>query len=268
MMTLGVTGAFGFADFPQPRVLAEYVRAGCRVLQVYRNRVHEIAATEILRTVRDLPLRVDSMHGHFGDDLDPSSTDESVRAATVEVYRREADYCRQLGGELVVVHPCPIKSVEGPQREACFAALRRSFADLARIGESTQVRFAFENLPTPYAVGADVARLVREVTAAASPHIVFLLDTGHAHITGTVPDAIRAAGGQLRYTHVHDNDGVNDLHLLPGRGSIDWDATARALHEVCYSGVFLLEVFEPLAELPTLLSSAWTERFGRLIRGA
>src|SRR5437764_4497618 len=86
MMTLGTTGAFGFEDFHPPAVLGHYARAGCEVVQVYRNRQRQITPRDILSVVSALPLRIDSMHGVFGDDLDPSSEDESVRRQTVETY--------------------------------------------------------------------------------------------------------------------------------------------------------------------------------------
>src|SRR5262245_29934582 len=126
MMKLGVTGAFGFDDFPQPSVLRHYASAGCQVLQVYRNRLQNIPAAEILATVRDLPLPLDSIDGHFGDDVHPSSEYDSIRRNTVDLYRREADYCRQLGGELVVVHPCPSRISVG-NLETKHSQLRRSF---------------------------------------------------------------------------------------------------------------------------------------------
>jgi len=264
MMTLGVTGAFGFDDFPQPQVLAYYAAAGCSILQVYRNRLKNIPAAEIRSVVRDLPLTIDSIHGHFGDDLDPSSEDESIRRTTVELYRGEADYCRELGGDLVVVHPCP-SNVPPGDLEGRHYQLQKSFADLARIGERTGVRFAFENMPPYHPLGSDVARLVREIAAAGSRHVVFLLDTGHAHMNGRIGDAVRAAGKHLAYTHVHDNDGQNDTHKLPFNGNLPWEECREALHEIKYDGVFLLEVFEPTSDLPEFLHADWTRRIQHIL---
>src|SRR5438309_11112835 len=100
MMTLGTTGAFGFEDFHPPEVLGHYARAGCKIVQVYRNRQRQISPKDILSVVNQFPMRVDSIHGVFGDDLDPSSEDESMRRQTVDTYRREADFCLELGGDL------------------------------------------------------------------------------------------------------------------------------------------------------------------------
>jgi sugar phosphate isomerase/epimerase len=266
MMTLGTTGAFGFDDFPQPEVIGLYAAAGCSVLQVYRSRERTVRAADILSIANDLPLKIDSIHGHFGDDLDPSSEDESVRRATVETYRREADFCREVGGELVVVHPSPPSDKAG-DLEVRYGQLRRTFVELIRIGEQAGVRFAFENMPPYHPVGHDVARLVREVASMNHPNIVFLLDTGHAHMSGGLPAAIHAAGKHIGYTHVHDNDGKNDTHLLPYRGTISWDGCVAGLHRAGYNGVFLLEVFENTADLRGLLTPEWRTKMSAILNG-
>lgn len=264
MMKLGVTGAFGFDDFPQPVTLSHYSAAGFNAIQIYRRREANIPAASIRSVVSQLPGRIDSIHGHFGDDLDPSSEDESARLRAVETYRGEADYCRQLGGDLVVVHPSPANAPV-TKIDAKWAQLRRTFSELARVGEATGVRFAFENMPPQHPVGPDVASLVREVADFGSPHIVFLLDFGHAHMNGDVAAAIRAAGRHLAYTHVHDNDGKNDIHLLPMHGTINWTACREALHAIAYDGVFLLEVFEKPADLPTKLDGEWKARINEIV---
>lgn len=266
MMTLGTTGAFGFEDFHPPEVLGHYSRAGCKVVQVYRNRQREFTPKDIVSVVNSVPLRIDSLHGVFGDDLDPSSEDEAARGFAVETYRREADFCQQIGGDLVVVHPSPARvPVESLDRK--YAQLRRSFDELGKIGERMHQTFAFENMPPYHPVGNDVARLVGEIVACGHPRIVFLLDTGHAHMTGGIVPAVRTAGANIKYTHVHDNDGQVDTHLMPLRGTLPWDDFGDALHEVAYGGVFLLEVFEKTSDLPTLLTDDWRARIAGILNG-
>lgn len=264
-MTLGTTGAFGFEDFHPPEVIGLYAAAGCTILQVYRNRQRAISPQDILAITRDLPVTIDSIHGHFGDDLDPSSEDEAARRATIALYESEAEYCLALGGDLVVVHPSPAHIPVG-DLDGRYAQLRRSFDELARIGEALGVRFAFENMPPYHPVGGDVARLVQAVAAAGSDRIVFLLDTGHAHMTCGIVEGVRAAGGHLQYTHVHDNDGVHDTHNLPGRGTLPWNECAEAMHDVGYTGVFLLEVFEKTSDLRALLTDEWKAMIQGLLR--
>ncbi len=266
MMILGTVGAFGFEDFPQPEVLSLYAAAGCGVVQAYRNRHEDISASGIRSICNDLGLRIDSLHAHFGDDLDPSSEDESLRAAVTPYYQREAEYCLQLGGDLAVVHPSPPRAPT-TDVERRYAQLRKSFEELARVGEKTGVRFAFENMPAYHPIGADVGRLVEEIAAAGSDHVVFLLDVAHAHMTCGVVEAIRTGGRHIRYTHVCDNDGMTDAHRLPFRGNLPWYDCGRELRGVGYQGVFSLEVFESPEALRHLLSDEWRRKMGAVLNG-
>lgn len=264
MMTLGTTGAFGFEEFHPPEVLGHYARAGCRVVQVYRNRLRHITPADITTVMADLPMRIDSLHGVFGDDLDPSAEDESLRRQTVDIYLREGDFCRQIGGDLVVVHPCPARVAVGSM-EKKHTQLRKSFAELADAGAKMGVTFAFENMPPYHPIGSDVERLVKEISLVNDPRIVFLIDTGHAHMTCGIAKAIRMAGKLIKYTHVHDNDGQIDTHVMPYRGTLPWDDLREALHEVGYSGVFLLEVFEKTQDLPKLMNENWKANIRRIL---
>lgn len=259
MMTLGTVGAFGFADFHPPEVIGLYAEAGCAVVQAYRNREKNIPPAEIIGVCGGLGLTIDSLHAHFGDDLDPSSEDESVRAATVCYYEREVDYCHRLGGDLLVIHPSPPRVPHG-DTENRYAQLQKSLEEFARLGERTGARFAFENMPDYHPVGGDIRRLVEGIVQVGSEHLVFLLDIAHAHMTGGVVDAIRTAAPHIRYTHVCDNDGQTDEHLLPFCGNLPWEACGEALREVGYDGVFLLEVFQKADELRGLLTEEWKRK--------
>ncbi|NLE26298.1 MAG: hypothetical protein GX625_13325 [Clostridiaceae bacterium] len=42
--------------------------------------------------------------------------------------------------------------------------------------------------------------------------------------------------------HLHDNDGTDDQHLIPGDGLIDWSVVIKKLCETNYPGAIALEV--------------------------
>ena len=52
------------------------------------------------------------------------------------------------------------------------------------------------------------------------------MDVGHAHILGDTAEAIETTSEYLVTTHIHDNRGSSDDHLVPFQGSIDWAATS------------------------------------------
>jgi sugar phosphate isomerase/epimerase len=59
---------------------------------------------------------------------------------------------------------------------------------------------------------------------------------------GDVVEAIETCSGHLLTTHLHDNRGRGDDHLVPGKGAIDWDATTLAFQKVGYDGVWMFEL--------------------------
>jgi sugar phosphate isomerase/epimerase len=79
------------------------------------------------------------------------------------------------------------------------------------------------------------------------------LDTGHAHITSGVADAIATLGSRIKSVHTHDNHAVKDEHLWPGDGSIDWVKTSAALKGLKEPPACVLEIHHALAETPAAI---------------
>ncbi len=81
----------------------------------------------------------------------------------------------------------------------------------------------------------------RPITPSAAPGLVF--DSGHAAMRGGDPVAVaRQMLPRLLHTHLHDNHGARDEHLVPGDGRIDWSALLRQLSDGGYRGALLLEL--------------------------
>ena len=68
------------------------------------------------------------------------------------------------------------------------------------------------------------------------------LDLNHSNLRESLPDVIRSAGDLLETTHVSDNHGEAEGHLMPGEGVIDFDAVVSALVEIGYRGPYNFEV--------------------------
>ncbi len=90
---------------------------------------------------------------------------------------------------------------------------------------------------------------------------VACLDIGHCTLTDHSPaDMIRALGHRhLHALHVHDNDGVVDLHTVPfqpNAAKVNWSAVTDALAEINYDGDLTLEVDSFLFRLPRELLPA------------
>jgi len=57
-----------------------------------------------------------------------------------------------------------------------------------------------------------------------------------------VADAVETVAEHIIATHVHDNNGREDEHLVPYRGSIDWDRALVTMQKIGYDGTYLLEL--------------------------
>ena len=79
-------------------------------------------------------------------------------------------------------------------------------------------------------------------------------DFGHANLTGFDQcTALRQVGKRLKSTHIADNHGVRDEHLLPFYGAIDWPPILRTLKEIGYAGDFTYEITPFLDRVPPAL---------------
>ena len=68
------------------------------------------------------------------------------------------------------------------------------------------------------------------------------LDVGHAHLNGDVVDQLETVAEHLIATHLHDNRGRTDEHLVPFEGTVNWPGTLTTLRKVGYDGVLTFEL--------------------------
>jgi sugar phosphate isomerase/epimerase len=274
---LGTVGPVGFDEFADPQWMACMRQLGARSVQVYRNRhgndnSHTGAVTT--RQMKDYleatGLPCDSIHGLYGNDLDPSCPDEAERAAVVDVFKREGDLALELGGPLVVVHCSGIYEREvSPAELATYRRqLRKSIEELGRYGRDNGVRYAFENLPKRHAYGWDVADLAALLAEVDLTSVGMCFDVAHANLAGDPILSASQADDQIIYLHVSDNFGQKDNHLMPFCGRIDFDAFARALATIEFDGVLMLETFYSVDDIRRLIDDGYAEKLARFVTAA
>jgi len=66
-------------------------------------------------------------------------------------------------------------------------------------------------------------------------------DAGHAELEMGAVKAAELLGPRIVCTHLHDNDGKDDLHLPPFKGVIDWTGVLAALVKAGYKGYYTFE---------------------------
>jgi len=266
---LATIAAFGFDDFNPPSLLRVYHRLGCHASQFYRNEQNPPEPDDARRLVEDIGMPFDSIHGVFGPKYDPSSPDESIRKAVVEVYRNEGELARRLGGPQVVVHPGPpaehASQITDASRARRADPMRRTIDELAVIGAELGVIYLIENIPANYHFGSDPMQLADMVRAVDSPNIRMCMDTGHAHMTAGAVETLDACRDVIGYIHVNDNPGNIDNHLAPGDGNIDWTAVAARIAELPAKMPAMLELFYPEPDMAAKADAGYADDLVRYL---
>lgn len=87
----------------------------------------------------------------------------------------------------------------------------------------------------------------------------FCFDTGHANLVGLDMESfLTTLGSRLKVLHIHDNDGISDLHQIPftfaktreNKSSTDWDGFIRGLRAIHFDGVLSFETAPVLTAFP------------------
>jgi sugar phosphate isomerase/epimerase len=182
---------------------------------------------------------VESMGGSdkWGATISNAVGDSAKRQAAVREADLALNIARQIPTSVFVVH-LGTPTVQGGEnnRTAAF----RSVEDICRLAESLDVRVALEVIPNPLSDAASlVTMLERDLDF---PRTGICLDFGHAFLLGDIADAIETVAEHLITTHVHDNRGAKDEHLVPFDGKINWDLALMTMQKVGYDGTYLMEL--------------------------
>ena len=243
-----------FAMWPlQPRYLELIRKAGFRAVELWGMAPHveidkEGALAKAGQWIRDAGLKTASVHLPFyrrwgAPDFrflclgDPDRDDAKLAGRLTRIV---LDQCPDVGADIAVLH--------GVNAGRCDNDTLRGFyeQDLAPIlerAEKLDVTLAVENIMTDLSKSHEIAALLDRID---SPHLKACLDFGHANVNENVPDAINNLGKRIVNTHLHDNRGDSDDHMIPGEGNIDWTMAAKKLKGYGDPNL-IVELFGPAA---------------------
>lgn len=233
--------------------LAQIAAHGFQAIELFATRshfdYHDAAASEQLaQWMAETGLTLESVHApitdRFGEGDKWAATystalpDNARRQLAVREAEAALQIARRLPFKTLVVHLGTPASKSNPG-DNNRAAAARSAEEICRIAEPFGVRVALEVIPNPISTPAS---LVAMIEALEAPHAGICMDFGHAFLGGDVPDALETAAEHLIATHVHDNHGRGDDHLVPYLGAIDWDAALVTMQKIGYEGTYLMEL--------------------------
>lgn len=101
----------------------------------------------------------------------------------------------------------------------------------------------FPDCPMHKFFSADYDELNYLVDSFKSENVGICWDFGHANLMPIKQEkAFKILGDKIKITHIHNNYGYCDSHVVPTLGTIDWERVMHAFFECGYKGAFNLEV--------------------------
>jgi len=198
---------------------------------------------------------VDSIrNGRWVGSFSNASGDERRRLAAVAETRAALELARRIPFRFLVVHLGMPAAEQLPPGDNQPGAARRSLEDIVGLAADVGVRVAVEVMPNSLSGAAALVGMIEDELDGVDVGIC--LDYGHAHLMGDLGEAIETLSGHLWTTHLHDNRGRRDDHLVPFAGSIDWDLAMMETQKIGYDDVLMLEVADTGNPVDVLQRSA------------
>jgi sugar phosphate isomerase/epimerase len=202
-------------------------------------------------TTRDFNTRRES-----GTPLSISDPERGRRQDAVDEIKRAIDLIEFVPFKYCVQHVARARDVADQRLwDATFSSLEH----LSIFAKQRGVTLALENTPGEMATPTNIKNFLEE-TRLTSLRMCF--DLGHANLDGSVVTGLEAVRDLVVTTHVHDNHGDRDDHLLPFEGTIDWKGALAALPA---DVPLVLELKEPASAVP---GSTELRVFTEVLKGA
>ena len=196
-------------------------------------------------TASETGIKVSAFVAHFVGHYFASSNEDCSGAALSD-FSRVLEILDTVDNEVPAAVPLlPHKGKEPADKAKTadlLALMNRKAAEHGR-------DFIIEIVPAS-AAGSYSEFIESEPWKQTCSEIGFLLDTGHANVTGeNIPQLIDRMGDRLKALHLSDNDGKVNLSLKPGDGSLDWNEITASLYRNGYKGSFDLEIVADKTQL-------------------
>ncbi len=237
-------------------LLSKIEQAGIPAVEIFCARQHldyynKAQIAELGHWFRDSEMKLHSLHAPmYNDEIWGRSGPHSVITITEQVKTQRLKMVDEIKRALEIAEVIPFQyliqhiGVSGEEFDlrkfdAAFSALE----ELSLFARQRGVEILLENIPNEL---SSAERLLQFVDLT---HIGlnFVFDTGHANMHEGVETAYDLMKERIRSTHVHDNNGKDDVHLFPllsAGGTIDWNKTMRLLRSREAQYPLLLELKE------------------------
>lgn len=176
-------------------------------------------------------------------DTNLSSSMASMRAYSVDVFRRAIDLASELAAPWLVTVPGRVSPLLAPSMAQRTGWMRESLDVLIPHAESRGVGLAIENVP--FASFPDAASLGDFVRGIGSPSVAVCYDAANAHFIGEAPaEGLRGLGDLVKVVHLSDTRRSVWRHDEIGLGDVPFVEVGAALDAIGFTGASMLEIID------------------------
>ena len=181
---------------------------------------------------------------------------------------KSMELCSFFECSYIVIHGFKLAKNLGSE-EAEWSKTERFIHSIAPMAKEMGITICIENLYSSVGkhivegpccnVGKAVERIDRINDRYGAEVLGFCFDTGHANLARLdFEDFMTRLGHRLKVFHIHDNDGVGDLHQIPftftktreNQPSTDWEGFVRGLRAMGFDKVLSFETAPVLSAFP------------------
>jgi sugar phosphate isomerase/epimerase len=184
---------------------------------------HEI--DQIEKWLAEYGLKTLDLHATDGNEKRWNSDQEYRRLAGVDLVRNRIEMTARLGGDAIVMHV---------GHEPVLEFVRRSLDELRPLALERGIRIAVEN-------GDNFPEMKQLLSEYEPEYVGLCYDAGHGNINDDI-DNMNDVRDRLIVVHLHDNDGIGDLHNPVFSGTLDWERLAVVLAGSSYMKPLNMEV--------------------------
>ena len=202
-----------------------------------------------LKSIKELLKKYDLKPSYHGPahDVDITSMNPGIRKESIKQHKRSLDIAKFLGSDVYVVHAGSFYPGDKNKIDKGFDRLYNSINELLTLAKEYDIVLAIENHPVnENGIFNNPDNMQKVINYFNSPYIKTTLDLGHANLTNfAVEEYIKKLGENIKHIHLNDNDGIEDLHLVYGKGNLNSKKLIKKLNNIGFDGVGILEIWAP-----------------------
>ncbi|MFV0464516.1 MAG: sugar phosphate isomerase/epimerase family protein [Lachnospiraceae bacterium] len=198
----------------------------------------------------------------------PGGDEEINRYLMKEMVPKSLQICSYLNCPNVVIHGFKLSRYLGSE-EAAWQQTEKFIDSIAPMVKELQLTLCIENIyegvgghltEGPCCDGRKAAERIDRINERYQQEVLgFCFDTGHANLVGIdFLSFLLQLGHRLKVLHIHDNDGISDLHQIPftftrtreNQPSTDWNGFLSGLKRIGYQKTLSFETAPVLNAFP------------------